>query len=203
MPRTNIDSTMSVFSLVENDQKNQQMLNNVWMMNHISREIENIVIKDHVPARIFSSFQRITSFMPQIKRYQHLAQYAESVHVFAHFDITPPPIVNVNYVPLRPDDQLAKEWFVIADAPDFFTALVTEEVDSVDDPRAQRMFKGFWSFDEELVTIIQEWLSNLNGMRGLNHVDQRTQRNYRKHISLMANMVNRMTAELSTAQEKR
>lgn len=193
---TRIAPSASVYALVENDHKHQRLLNNVGMMALISREIENTILKDGVRSRVFSSFQRISSFLPQRKRYEQLAARAEAVYIFAHFDMAPPPIINVNYVPVDPDSQFAKEWFVVTDAPNFFTALVTEEIDSPNDPRAQRMFRGLWSFDEELVTIIQEWLSTVVKISPLSHPDNRTSADYRAHIGIMGNVISRLTGEL-------
>ncbi len=195
-----LDPHASVYSLVHNDTNNQKMLNNVGMMNLISREIENTVIRDHVPSRIFSSFQRISSFLPQRNRYEKLAVHAEAVYIFAYFDTVPPPIVNVHFVPIPHNAQFAKEWFVVAESANFFTALVTEEIDSPDDPRAQRMFRGFWSFDEEMVMIIQQWLSNLVGISPLDYGDNRTHVNYQTHISVMGNVISRLTHELAVAK---
>ncbi|MEQ8675097.1 MAG: DICT sensory domain-containing protein [Aggregatilineales bacterium] len=191
-----IAPSASVYALVQNDMKHQRLLNNVGMMTLISREIENTILKDGVKARVFSSFQRISSFLPQRKRYEQMAARAESVYVFAHFDMTPPPIVNVNFIPVDPESQFAKEWFVVTDAPNFFTALVTEEVDSPDDPRAQRMFRGLWSFDEEMVTIIQDWLSSIVQIQMPAHADQRSASDYRAQIAIMSNVISRLTGEL-------
>jgi DICT domain-containing protein len=185
MLNAHIDPQLSVYGLVKRTKQHRTLLNDRRTMLAISREIEDAVILGQVRARLFAGFQRMSAFVPQIPRYQKLASYAESIYVFAYPDITPTPITNVRYVPLGKDDQLTKEWFLIADSPEYFSSLSTEE------KQQQGAFEGIWSFDEEMVTILQEWLSNMVDARPLGDLSQR--RDYRKQVSLMGDTLVRMT----------
>ncbi len=181
MNRTDIHITASVYGLVTPAE--QMEIRSVKTMLRISKEIEHAVIRDRARARVFSGFQQMSAFARQAERYQALAQHAESVYVFAHMDMQAPPIAGVQYVPLPEEHQLTKEWFVVADSPGFFTALVTEEL-----PEQKRMFKGMWTFDEEMVTILQEWLSNAVGAAPL----AESARDYRNHARLVSAMAARI-----------
>lgn len=194
-----LDPSLSVYDLVRRTQQQKTVLADTRTMRIVSHEIENTVILDHTPARIFSGFQRMSAFYPQVERYQQLAAHAESVHIFAHFDVPPPPMTKVKFFPLMPEARLTNEWFVVAASDDFFTALVTEERYG-HEQGDERMFEGVWSFDEEMVSIIQAWLSHLVGARPI--AEDRT-RNYKHHSNLMANILNRMTIRVNAGTPQR
>lgn len=189
-----IHPSASVYGLVRNSTQDRTVIHHLNTMLRISHEIENAVLIDNIRARIFSGFQRISAFLPQVERYQKLAQKAENVYVFAYMDTTPPPLLNVRYIPLEKDHQLIKEWFLVADAPNYFTALVTEEVTSASDMRG-RNFRGIWSFDEEMVTILQSWLSDLVGVQPLDF--SATRRNYQNQANIVGNIATRLATSLA------
>lgn len=204
-----IDPTLSVYALAARVADSSTMINHRRTMTLISYEIENAVLKDGARARIFSGFQKMSFFLPQVKRYQRLAQRAESIYVFGVPDVAVPNIPNVTYVMISPRDQLAREWFLLADAPDYASILATEELTSWDDPDDQRMFKGVWSFDENIVTIVQEWLSSLVDARPLGEYkrDPRAQLAYMQRTTMrIANRLVKLAEQrspqaLETARE--
>lgn len=204
-----IDPTLSVYALAARVADSSTMINHRRTMTLISYEIENAVLKDGARARIFSGFQKMSFFLPQVKRYQRLAQRAESIYVFGVPDVAVPNIPNVTYVMISPRDQLAREWFLLADAPDYASILATEELTSWDDPDDQRMFKGVWSFDENIVTIVQEWLSSLVDARplGEHKRDPRAQLAYMQRTTMrIANRLVKLAEQrspqaLETARE--
>lgn len=154
-----IDPAFSVYRLVERRRSNA-LLNHRLTMNHISYEIENATILGSAQNRIFASFQRMSRFLPQAKRYRSLAAKAESIYVFGVPDVVPPEIENVVYVPLAPTDQMAKEWFVVSYGENYYSALATEELSHIDDPDKQRQFRGIWTFDIKLIRIMHDWLTS-------------------------------------------
>jgi DICT domain-containing protein len=194
-----IDPSLSVYTLVHRTKEQRTLLNHRRTMSIISYEIENAVILDRTRARIFAGFQRMSRFMPQLERYRLLAEQAESVYVFGVMDVQPPPVAKIRYVPLKETDQLAKEWFLVVDAQDYFSALATEEKTSINDPDNKRLFEGVWSFDEDIVTILQEWLTSLVDAYPL---ARGTSRNYRKQVSLMSDTMGRLTARLARSIQK-
>lgn len=162
-----IDPSLSVYELTARVVNSSMLVNHRRTMTLISYEIENAVLHDGARARIFSGFQKMSFFLPQVPRYKRLAERAESVYVFGVPDVLLPEIPNVTYVMISPRDQLAKEWFLLADAPDYASILATEELTTWDQPDDERTFKGVWSFDERIVSIVQEWLSSLVDARPL------------------------------------
>jgi len=157
----NIAPGFSVYQLVERVQKISTLLSHRKTMNIISHEIENATLVDDANTRVFSSFQRMSRFLPQVERYRALAQKSQAVYVFGVPDVPVPQIPGIQYIMLEENSQLAKEWFLVSFGEDFASALATEEISNIDDPDQQRQFKGIWTFDKSLVAILEEWLSNV------------------------------------------
>lgn len=158
---TNIAPGFSVYQLVERVQKHQEsaVINSRRTMNIISYEIENASIQDGAQTRVFSAFQRMSRFLPQVERYKKLAERSESIYVFGVPDVPVPEIPRVTYIHLEPHMQLAKEWFLVSYGKGYASALATEELTSIDDPDEQRRFKGIWTFETPMVAILEEWLT--------------------------------------------
>lgn len=157
----NIDPTLSVYHLTDRVQKQSTTLNHRRTMNIISYEIENATLIDGARTRIFSSFQRMSRFIPQVERYKKLAQKAEMVYVFGIPDVQVPQIENVTYIPLTTEDQLAREWFILSYGRDYATMLSTEEQSRFTDKDTERVFRGLWTFQPTLTSIIAEWLTRV------------------------------------------
>ncbi len=155
-----IDPDFSVYWLVQRQQQANLLLNHRRTMSITSYEIENATLLDGARTRIFAGFQYLSKFLPQMQRYRRIAERAQLVYVFGVPDIAPPPIANITYVPLRPEDQLAKEWFLLSFGRNYFSALATEEQTHFTDPDHQRVFKGVWTFDLPMVQLVHDWLSS-------------------------------------------
>jgi DICT domain-containing protein len=161
MSEINLDPKFSVYNLTGRGRMQRATLNHRRTMNVISHEIENATIEDGAKTRIFAAFQRMSRFLPQVERYRAMARRAEAVYVFGIMDCVVPGIENLYYVPLRPDDQLAKEWFLVSYGRDYASALATEELTQITDPDHTREFRGVWTFDPALTGILAEWLTRV------------------------------------------
>lgn len=157
----NIDPTLSVYHLTKRVQKQSTTLNHRRTMNIISYEIENATLLDGAHTRIFASFQRMSRFIPQVERYTRLAKKAEMIYVFGIPDVEVPQIENITYIPLTPDDQLAREWFIVSYGRNYATMLSTEEQSRFMDPDSRRVFRGLWTFQPALTAIVAEWLTRV------------------------------------------
>jgi DICT domain-containing protein len=150
----------SVYYLLGRLKQETSIVTSRRAMNIISHAIEDATLIHQARGRIFSGFQRFSRFLPQIKRYRGLAERSDEIYVFGVPDVSPPPIPNVRYVPLEPHDQLAKEWFLISYGREFYSALVTEELTQLNTPDSLRQFRGVWTFDREMVSILDDWLAS-------------------------------------------
>jgi Sensory domain in DIguanylate Cyclases and Two-component system len=194
MPDVTIDPALSVYGFLQRARSHQALLNHRNTMLVVSREIETAIIQDGARARVFAGFQRMSRFRPQVKRYRRLAKRAESVYVFGVMDVKPPRIANVHYIPLRETDQLAREWFLVADAPEYFSALATQEAAPPGSTDARILFEGVWSFEEEIVTMLQEWLTSLVDAPPLDALTAR--RNYGRHLDIIEGSMFRLTTRM-------
>lgn len=195
MPDYNIDPKFSVYGLVKRSLRDKAIMNHRRTMSVISSEIENASIVDNASTIVFSSFQRLSRFLSQEKRYRLLAAKSKHVYVFGEVDCDLPQIANLSYVPLKATDQLAKEWFIVSFGRDYFSALATQELSKIDDPDNQRVFKGVWTFDVFVVGILNEWLSGIVGLRMEQRQDD--SHDYLKQAELLSNTIERMTHRLS------
>lgn len=161
MLEINLDPNFSVYKLTGRGRVQHRSLNRRKTMNIISYEIENATIIDGAKTRIFAAFQKMSRFLPQMERYRKLARNAESIYVFGEPDCELPEIENVHYIPLRPDDQLAREWFLVSYGREYASALATEELTHISDPDHLREFNGVWTFDPALTGIMAEWLTRV------------------------------------------
>jgi hypothetical protein len=200
MPDYNLDPKFSVYGLVKRSLRDKAIMNHRRTMSVISNEIENATILDNASTIVFSSFQRMSRFLPQAERYRLLAAKSKHVYVFGEVDCELPQIANVSYVPLKPTDQLAKEWFIVSFGRDYFSALATQELSKTDDPDNQRVFKGVWTFDVFVVGILHEWLSGIVGLRMEQRLDD--SHDYLKQAELLSNTIERMTTRLNNNQGK-
>lgn len=189
-----IDPSFSVYKLVGRAAENA-LLNHRRTMNIISNEIENATLLDGAQNRIFAAFQFYSRFVPQIERYTRLAKTAEKVYVFGIPDVKLPAIENVEYVPLRPTDQLSREWFLVSYGPGYASALATEEQTDVTYADTDRLFRGIWTLDVSLTAILADWLSRSIGLMPQGIAPEMV--NMRQHNILVSRTASRMMRRLT------
>jgi DICT domain-containing protein len=190
-----IDPNFSIYHLVERVQRESTDIASRRAMSLISAEIENASIYDGADNRVFASFQVMSRFLPQARRYAQLAQTASEVYVFGIPDVPLaelPKIPNVRYVPLQENHQLAKEWFLVSYGPNYYSALATEELTHYMDPDDQRQFQGLWSFELRMVSTLHEWLCGVVGISPQMSQAQDEQQDYHNQIKLMGNTIGRL-----------
>jgi len=157
-----VDPQFSVFRVLNRSKKHFSILYHTETLKFISHAIENMMFDINSNFPIFVGFQRFSHFLPQIKRYHEIAEHVHHVYILGVADAELPEINNLTYVPVSEEAQIAKEWFLLSYGRDFFTALANEEIVSQSN---KREFVGIWSFDQNLVSILYEWLNNEVGDR--------------------------------------
>ncbi len=200
MKSFNIVPEFSVYALTKRSLRDVSILNGRRIMTIISNEIENSTLIDGAETVIFAAFQRLSRFKPQMKRYRQLAKQAKHIYVFGVADEPLPEIENITYVGLKETDQLAKEWFLISYGADYFSALATEEVTHIDDPDNQRKFKGAWSFDIAVVSMLYDWLAQAVNLNTLENPRQRA--NHHRQSQLLSNIIGRLSIRVMDDKPK-
>lgn len=185
----------SVYYLVDRVYRESTEVGSRRVMSLISAEIENATLFDSADNRIFSSFQALSRFLPQAERYRLMARTASEIYVFGIPDVPAgrlPDIPGVRYVPLKPEHQLAREWFLVSYGPRYYSALATEELTQMTDPDEARRFRGLWSFELAMVSTLHEWLCGVVGISP--HISQATDghHDYESQVKLMGNTIGRL-----------
>lgn len=192
----NITPNFSVYGFARRSPRDISIVNGRRTMTIISNQIENSTLIDGAETVIFSAFQRYSKFNPQMKRYRQLAKQAKHIYIFGvpDADVELEPIENITYVPLKETDQLAKEWFLISYGPDYFSALATEEISHIDDEDRKRKFKGAWSFDISIVSMLYDMLGQAVNMRGFENPRDRA--NHSRQAQLVSNIIGRLSVRV-------
>lgn len=190
---THIAPDLSVYRLIARVAGNSTSLHSRRGMSFISHEIEDATMIGGEGNRVFSSFQRMSRFLPQVGRYVQLAEAASEIYVFGIMDVPElPQIRNVHYVPITPDHQLAKEWFLVSYGTPYYSALVTEELSDMNDPDPEREFIGLWTFDLPMVATLHEWLCGVVGISPMVSQMSEGRHDYENQIRLMGNSLVRL-----------
>ena len=87
--------------------------------------IENdLLLRTNRGGRVYAGFEKLSQLQPIIDRYTRIADVSEYVYVFGQNDWQPPRHPNIRVIPLKPDFQLSREWFVITSSSTLTTAFV-------------------------------------------------------------------------------
>ncbi|MCU1268263.1 MAG: Sensor Protein [Acidobacteria bacterium] len=116
--------------------------------------IENtLLMRTNRSGRIYAGFEKLSCLQPIIDRYLRIADVSESVYLFGEDDWQPPRHPNIRLVKLRPDQPLAREWFVIADSSNYQAALIALDEDGFEVGKPdERNFTVFKSSTPSVVT---------------------------------------------------
>lgn len=155
--------TISLFRSVAGQYQDLRGLNTVSMMNMISHQIEDQIIGHSMPVDFYAGFQRFSYFPAQLRRYGQLGATCRRVFVFGIADVKPPRIPGVEFIDIAPSSPLAREWFLLVDTPQFWTTLLTQEIEGRDVLSGGRQFDGIWSYDERVVERVSLLISQING----------------------------------------
>ena len=133
-------------------------------LQHVTRDIENTILAEALPARVFAGFQKWSFVLPVLHRYTRLARIARGVWVFGLPDVDPPAVPGLTWVSLHERHALAQEWFLLADSGRYFATLAAQALSGFDVPVERRRFRAVWSFDDAL---LRELTGRLGGLLGL------------------------------------
>jgi DICT domain-containing protein len=134
----------------------------VRAMQYWCRLNENLVLERHASgASVYAGFERLSRVKPVVKRYERLASEVERLVVFGEADVPLPFAARTVDVS---GATLAREWFLVIDAPSYKTLLVARDQHGFGPtgPLAGRRFVGLSTHDADLVrtacTALERWL---------------------------------------------
>jgi signal transduction histidine kinase len=157
-------ASLSLFALAQASRERHVFEEDRRGLQRVTRDIENTILAEALPARVFAGFQKWSFMLPVLHRYTRLARIAHGVWVFGLPDVDPPTIPGLTWVSVDERHALASEWFLLADCERYFATLAAEALSGFDVPPERRRFRVVWSFDDALVCELTGRLGALLGL---------------------------------------
>lgn len=128
---------------------------------HISHTIEDVVLKNRLPAMMFTGFQESSHWRKETKRYSELMDVAQQVCIFAGKPLPEKSLAKALQVKLEKNDPLRQEWFVIILSKEFIALITGKDnlVEDVDD--ALRQFDTILSFSPHIINRVLDALEGV------------------------------------------
>jgi DICT domain-containing protein len=187
---------ISLFKSISGQYPELRQINSVSVMNTISHLIEDQLVESKLAVDFYAGFQKFSNFPDQLRRYSRLGAICRRVYVFGMADYEPPVIPGIEFIEIPPGSLLAREWFLMVDAPEFWTTLVSQETEARELTVGGRSFDGLWSFNEQIVDRIALLISQI--MESTYIPVQ--QRNHAKQSSYITEINSRLLNTLEKAE---
>lgn len=121
---------------------------------HISHVLEDIVLKNRLPALMFTGFQRSSHWAVETARYQALADVARQVCIFVGKPLPPESPASVMQVALEDGDPLLQEWFVLILSQTFSVLLTGQDTSSAQTTDELPEFETLISFEPDVIDTV-------------------------------------------------
>lgn len=120
---------------------------------HLSHTLEDIVLRNELPALLFTGFQESSHWRKEVERYQRLAGVAKQICIFAGKPLPEYSAASALQIQLDPDDPFRQEWFLAILSAEFSVVLCG--LDNLADvpEESLRRFRTIWSFEPQVVDI--------------------------------------------------
>lgn len=120
---------------------------------HLSHILEDIVLRNDLPAFLFTGFQESSHWRSETERYRELAGRLRQVTIFAGQPLPDDSVANVLQITLDDDDPFRQEWFLAVLSAEFSAVLCG--LDNLEPAinESLRRFDTIWSFEPEVVNI--------------------------------------------------
>lgn len=125
--------------------------------------IENdLLLRTNRSGRVYAGFGKLSQLQPIINRYLRIADVSEYVYVFGEPDWQPPRHPNIRVIPLRPDFQLAREWFVITSSPSLTTSFVAVDEEGIDSEVPEQI--RYWAIKTNNRAVVNGLVNAVEGV---------------------------------------
>lgn len=121
---------------------------------HISHTLEDLVLREQMPAILFTGFQESSHWRKETERYRALAAVAQQVCIFAGGSLPAESHEKQIHVRLHGDDPLRQEWFVCLLSPRFSVVLCGQDNQIQGTEEATRQFATIWTLDPEIINDV-------------------------------------------------
>lgn len=121
---------------------------------HLSHTLEDLVLREELPAILFTGFQESSHWREETERYRALANVAQQVCIFAGGQLPPEANAKEIHVTLQGDDPLRQEWFLCILSPKFSVVLCGQDREAAVAHEDLRQFATIWTFDPIIVNDV-------------------------------------------------
>lgn len=118
---------------------------------HLSHTLEDTILKNKIPAMLFTGFQESSHWNEETARYQELAEVAMQICIFAGKPFPPESEANQLHIELADGDPLRQEWFLLILSDQFSVLLCGQDTLTGALEDRYREFDTIWTFDEEKI----------------------------------------------------
>ncbi len=121
---------------------------------HLSHSLEDLVLREQLPAIMFTGFQESSHWREETERYRALATVAQQVCIFAGGKLPPEANEKEIHVTLMGDDPLRQEWFLCILSTKFTVVLCGQDSKVPAKEEATRQFATLWTLDPVVVNDV-------------------------------------------------
>lgn len=114
---------------------------------HLSHTLEDTILKNKIPAMLFTGFQESSHWREEAHRYAELTHIALQVCVFAGKPLPPESHAQQLHIELAEGDPLRQEWFLLILSDSFSVLLCGQDTLQQVSIEADRQFDTIWTFD--------------------------------------------------------
>lgn len=119
---------------------------------HLSHILEDTVLKNKIPAMLFTGFQESSHWREETQRYDELADIALQVCIFAGKSLPSESHAKQLHIELADGDPLRQEWFLLILSDRFSVLLCGQDrLDNVANEE-DREFDTIWTFDRKHIS---------------------------------------------------
>ncbi|NJL92268.1 MAG: hypothetical protein HC915_00360 [Anaerolineae bacterium] len=128
---------------------------------HISHTLEDLVLRQKLPALLLTGFQESSHWRKETERYRALAEIAHQVCVFAGRPLPQDGPASQLFIPLAEGDPLRQEWFVIILCGEFSVLLCGQDNLAPAPEESLRQFSTLLTFQPEQILPVLDILEGV------------------------------------------
>ncbi|MFZ0474024.1 MAG: DICT sensory domain-containing protein [Halobacillus sp.] len=140
----------------------------VPQLEYMCLMMENMVLMKKLKGNVYAGFQKFSHAKNVLDRFQAMTEYS-NVYIFGEEGVPMDSSDGIHYIPLPPNSELIREWFLVIDAPNFKSMMVAYDLDGfgVHKVKESRNFKGAKSSSPRVVehaaSLLAPHTSSLQG----------------------------------------
>ncbi|MBC7870228.1 MAG: PAS domain-containing protein, partial [Chitinophagaceae bacterium] len=161
--RTPLDIDFSLFELLKSELGETLPIAHCTKATlvYLSHALEDLVLKNKMPALFFTGFQESSHWREETQRYQELVEIAHQVCIFAGKPLPLETEAHEVHVELADDDPLRQEWFLAILTSRFAVVLCGQDNLKPNVSEPERDFDTLWTFEPRVINQVLDLLEGV------------------------------------------